>query len=236
MSRPGYDHSRWEMRRRILRYLLRTIGFTVLAKIDKVEGLENIPVEGPAVLVMNHIAFADPILLVHLVPRHIVPLAKIEVYNYPGVGLFPRIWGVIPVRREGVDRKAIQKALEVLKAGEIVLVAPEGTRNAQLQRGKEGVSYLASRSGAPVVPVAIEGTQGFPSLPILPRWRKPGAYVKFGSPFRYRSELGRATREQLRKMADETMYIIASMLPEHRRGVYADLENATLDTIEWLKS
>lgn len=233
-ERDGYVHADWETRRRFCRFLLRTIAFTVLVKVDEVAGLENIPQEGPAVLLMNHIAFVDPILLVHVVPRHIVPLAKVEVYRYPGVGIFPRLWGVIPVKREGVDRKAVQLALDVLGAGEIILVAPEGTRNRQLQRGKEGVSYLASRAGAPVVPVAIEGTPGFPSLPFLPRWQQPGAHVRFGRPFRFRPELRRAARDELRRMADEAMFILSAMLPEHRRGVYTDQARATQETIEWL--
>ncbi|NIP43465.1 MAG: hypothetical protein GWN61_16645, partial [candidate division Zixibacteria bacterium] len=65
-----------------------------------------------------------------------VPLAKIEVYDLPFVGLFPKIWGVIPIRRDEVDRRAVQRSLAVLRAGEIILVAPEGTRNESLQTGK----------------------------------------------------------------------------------------------------
>jgi len=230
-----YDHSLYERRRRFLRFLIRTIGFTILAKLDKVEGLENVPAHGPAILMINHIAFIDPLLVLHVVPRNIVPLAKIEVYEYPIVGIFPRLWGVIPVRREEVDRRAVQQVTDVLRAGEIVLVAPEGTRGPQLSLGKEGVAYLAHRSGVPVVPVAIGGTVGFPALRFIsPAWKKPGARVRFGKPFRYRPELKRPSREKLRQMTDEAMYILASMLPEHRRGVYSDLSKATQETIEWV--
>ncbi len=229
-----YDHSRWETRRRILRFLIRRIGFTVLAKVDGVEGLDNIPAHGPAILMINHIAFIDPILVLHLVPRNIVPLAKVEVYEYPIIGIFPRIWGVVPVRREEFDRQAVQGALQVLRAGEIILVAPEATRSPQLQEGKEGVAYLASRANAPIIPVAIDGTKGFPTLPLTRRWRGPGAIVRFGRPFRYLPELGRPDRGLLRQMTDEAMYILAGMLPERRRGVYADLTKATQNTIEWI--
>jgi 1-acyl-sn-glycerol-3-phosphate acyltransferase len=231
--RTGYDHARWDLSRRFCRFLLRTIAFTLLVKMEHVEGLENVPTSGPAVLLMNHIGFVDPIVLVHVTPRYIVPLAKIEVYNYPVIGIFPRLWGVIPVRREEVDRRAIQAALEVLKAGEIVLVAPEGTRNPELQRGKEGFAYLASRSGAPILPVAVEGTRDFPALRFTSAWRKAGVSVRFGRPFSYLPEYKKAGREQLRHMADEAMYILAAMLPENRRGVYADLARASQDTIEW---
>jgi 1-acyl-sn-glycerol-3-phosphate acyltransferase len=144
------------------------------------------------------------------------------------------MWGVVPVRREETDRRAIQGALDVLRAGEIILVAPEATRSPQLQRGKEGVAYLAARSGVPVVPVAIEGTEGFPSLPFRQRWRGPGVQVRFGRPFSYHLAEGQPLRGQLRQMTDEAMYVLAAMLPEQRRGVYADLSQATQDTLALL--
>jgi 1-acyl-sn-glycerol-3-phosphate acyltransferase len=226
-----YDHSRWERRRRFLRFLIKVIGFNFLVRLDRVEGAENVPSKGPAILMINHIAFVDPIVVLHLLPRHIVPMAKIEVYNYPIVGIFPRMWGVVPVRREEVDRRAIQGALDVLRAGEIILVAPEATRSPQLQQGKEGVAYLASRSGAPIIPVAIEGSEGFPTLPFRKRWRGPGVQVRFGRPFYFRPGQERLRHDRLRLMTDEAMYILAAMLPEQRRGVYADLSQATQDTL-----
>lgn len=234
MTTKGYDHNRYEIRRRILRFLIRWIGFTILVKQESVEGVENVPAQGPAILMINHIAFVDPIVVLHLLPRNIVPMAKVEVYNYPLIGIFPHLWGVIPVRREEFDRRAIQGALEVLEAGEIILVAPEAHRGPALQQAKEGIAYLATRSGAPVVPVAIEGTDGFPSLPFLARWRGPGIQVRFGRPFRFRLDNPRPDRESLTKMTNEAMYVLASLLPEKRRGVYSDLSRATQDTIEWL--
>jgi 1-acyl-sn-glycerol-3-phosphate acyltransferase len=229
-----YNHAHWESRRRFLRFLIRVIGFNLLVRLDRVEGLENVPAHGPAIMMINHIAFVDPIVVLHLLPRNIVPLAKVEVYNYPLVGVFPRMWGVIPVRREEIDRRAIQGALDVLRAGEIILVAPEATRSPQLQQGKEGVAYLASRSGAPIVPVAIEGSEGFPTLPFKKRWRGPGVQVRFGRPFQYLPTEDRHRRDRMRQMTDEAMYILAAMLPESRRGVYSDLSKATQDTLAFL--
>jgi 1-acyl-sn-glycerol-3-phosphate acyltransferase len=230
----AYNHSRWEFRRRILRFLIRYIGFNVLVKLDRVEGLENVPASGPGILMINHIAFVDPIVVLHIVPRNIVPMAKIEVYDYPVVGIFPRIWNVIPVRRAEVDRRAVRQALDVLKAGELILMAPEGTRGDSLKEAKGGIAYIASRGNAPVIPVAIENTIGFPTTPLSPRWKGPGAQVRFGRPFRFKETGKRPDREELRLMTDEAMYVMASLLPEHRRGVYADLSRGTMTTIEWL--
>lgn len=228
-----YNHADWELKRRFLRFLIKYIGFTLLAKVDHVEGLENVPASGSGILLINHIAFIDPIVLIHLLPRNIIPLAKTEVYDYPLVGIFPKMWGVVPVKRDEMDREALQQVLAILRAGELVLVAPEGTRNHELREGRVGVAYLASRTGTLVIPVAIEGTPGFPVLRTSKRWKEPGAHIRIGNPFYFRPDLSNARSRQLRLMTDEAMYILASLLPEDRRGVYKDLSKATQETIEW---
>lgn len=230
----GYDHAALERQRRVLRWMLRQIGFRFLLKVDSVKGLQHFPRRGPAILMINHIAFVDPIVVLGNLPRNIVPLAKVEAYRYPIWGIFPRIWQVIPVHRGEFDRQAIRRALEVLEAGEVLLVAPEGTRGPSLQRGKEGVAFLATRAAVPVIPVAITGTTGFPTLSPK-RWRQPGAKVRLGRPFRYRHRGRRPDKIALRKMTDEAMYVLAAMLPEELRGVYHDLSQATDDTIEFIE-
>src|SRR4030042_6664594 len=116
----------------------------------------------------------------------------------------------------------------------MILVAPEAHRGPERRQGKEGIAYLATRADVPIVPVAIDGTIGYPTLPIFPRWRKPGANVKFGAPFRFQTLGQRAGRERLRQMTDEAMYILAAMLPEYRRGFYSDLSLATHETFGWV--
>jgi len=230
----AYNHAHYTLRRKVLKFLLRYIGIPLLAKVDSVNGVENIPESGPAILTINHIAFIDPIVIMPYLEREIVPLAKIEVYSYPVIGIFPRIWGVIPVRREEADRRAIQMSLDVLRAGEIILVAPEGTRGPELKEGREGIAYLGSRSGAPIVPTAIQGSIGFPALRFSSRWREPGVKIQFGPPFRFRADYHRPGGEALRQMTDEAMYVLAAMLPEAQRGYYHDLETATQNTLEFL--
>ncbi len=229
----NYDHERLEGRRKILRWLIHQAGYRLLAKFGRAEDIENLPADGSAIVIFNHIAFIDPIVVLSVLPRNAVPLARHDVFGIPGWGIFPRLWDVIPVRRDEVDRGALLKALAVLEAGEVLLVAPEGTRHSSLQRAKSGLAYLALKSGAPIVPVAIEGTTGYPTL-IVGRNDLAPITIRVGRPFRYIEMQGRWDRDRLRTMTDEAMYVLAGMLPEERRGVYSDLSRATTDTIEML--
>jgi 1-acyl-sn-glycerol-3-phosphate acyltransferase len=92
-------------------------------------------------------------------PRNVVPLAKVEAYSYPLIGIIPRLWAVIPVRRGEVDRQALSMARAVLAAGEVILIAPEGTRS---PRGGRKVALLAEARRKPVVPIAL-GRDQFPT-------------------------------------------------------------------------
>ncbi len=228
-----YEHHRYERRRWILRWLIHNIGYRLFAKFDGAENIDLLPAQGPAIVIFNHIAFIDPIVVLSCLPRNVVPMARHDVFRIPGWGIFPKLWNVIPVRRGQVDRAALRMALAVLRAGEVVLVAPEGTRSPQLQRAKAGLAYLAAKSQAPIVPAAVEGTDGYPRLRIGPSAR-PGATVRLGRPFRFIATDERVTRERLHQMTEEAMYVLSAMLPERRRGVYADLSRATTETIRLL--
>jgi 1-acyl-sn-glycerol-3-phosphate acyltransferase len=220
----------------VLRWLITHIGWRFLARVDRsrIVGLEHLPANGPAILMINHIAFIDPILVLGNLPRNVVPMAKAEVYHLPVVGIFPKLWDVIPVHREELDRRALERALQVLAAGEVILIAPEATRHPALGLAREGVAYLGYKSGAPVIPVAVEDTPGYPTLLGPWNWRKPGAWFRLGRPFRFPPVAGRLPRERLRQMTDEALYQLAALLPEPRRGYYADLSRATTETIELL--
>jgi 1-acyl-sn-glycerol-3-phosphate acyltransferase len=228
-----YDHRRFEGRRKILRWLIHQVGYRLLAKFGRAENLDLLPAQGSAIVIFNHIGFIDPIVVLSVLPRNAVPLARHDVGGIPGWGIFPRMWDVIPIRRNEVDREALRMALAVLEAGEVLLVAPEGTRHSSLQRAKAGLAYLALKSGAPIVPVAIEGTKGYPKL-IVGKKDLTAVTIRLGRPFRYKELEVQRNRDRLRTMTDEAMYVLAGMLPEERRGVYSDLSRATTDTIEML--
>ncbi|MEZ0395447.1 MAG: lysophospholipid acyltransferase family protein [Anaerolineales bacterium] len=231
---PVYVHAEHERIRRILRFWIK-VAAALLVKMGDFEGAERVPAEGPLLLYSNHISMIDPILIIHAVKRNLVPLAKIEAYDYPFIGIFPRLWRVITVQRGEVDRRALQACLAVLQAGEILWVAPEGTRRPALLEAKDGMAYIAARSGAPLMPVAVDGTRGFPALPFSQRWRQgPPATLKFGRMFRFKPLQNLRDRQTLAKMTREAMYILSALLPPERRGAFADLSQATEETIEWL--
>lgn len=225
---------RFTLRRRFFRdVLLRPLGFGLLVK-PHVEGREHIPARGPTIFIMNHVGAIDPFVVVGAVtPRFVVPMSKIENYQHPIIGLIARSWGAYPVRRGEVDRQALASTLALLEQGWAVLIAPEGTRRPSLSEAKEGMVYIAIKSNAPMVPVGLDGTDQFPGS--LKRLRRAPVTIRFGRAFKLRTN-GRARipRDEMHVMARETMYQLAALLPEHRRGSYHDLDQMTSDYLEFL--
>ena len=156
-------------------------------------------------------------------------MSKAENYRIPLLGLLFRLYGTFPVRRGEVDRTALRTSLRVLKDGKVLMVAPEGTRSKTntLQKGKDGLSYIAVKSSAPIMPIAIWGQERFWEQ--LRRLRRTKVGVAVGRPFVFDPGGGKLTREQLTQMTHEMMYRIAVLLPEEYRGYYSDLSAATDD-------
>ena len=194
-----------------------------------VEGLENVPRTGPVIVASNHLSFADSLVIPIVAPRKVVFLAKADYFTGTGLkGAASRAWfgglGMIPVDRD--DTKAaiasLDTALEVLGRGEAFGIYPEGTRSrdGRLYRGRTGVGHLALASGAPVVPVGVQGTQDLqPVGARLPRLAK--VTVRFGAPLGFAGRFdgvpaGRARRE----ITDEVMAAIQRLSGQEEAGVY----------------
>lgn len=211
--------------RRLLNVFLRIL-FKILLKVEST-GLENMPRQGPLILMINHINFIDPVLTGAIMPREVVMFSKIENYSLPILGFFIRLYGVVPVRRGEVDRRAIRQAIETLLRGEVFLIAPEGTRShhGRLQPARDGMSYIASQTRAPILPVAIWGQERF--FHNIKRLRRTEVHVRIGKPFRFALGEGEVHRDDLRAMTREAMYRLATLLPPEYRGAYSDLSAAT---------
>ncbi|MEY3472318.1 MAG: lysophospholipid acyltransferase family protein [Candidatus Limnocylindrus sp.] len=186
-----------------------------------VEGMERIPRVGPAILVGNHISWLDPILLAcWLTPstgRAINWMGKAEAMRWPLVGTFLRVNGVFGVRRGAADLEAFRLAEAVLREGNILGIYPEGTRSHDSKIGpfRDGAALLALRSGAPVIPVAVSGTERlWPRGALLPR-RAETIRMLIGEPRRYTYAEG--DRPALSLVAEQMRTSVAALLPHEYR-------------------
>ena len=182
----------------------------------RVEGREHLPRRGPVILAANHRSFLDSIFLPLVLRRRVTYVAKAEYFDDPKTAWFFRGVGQIPIRREGGDasERALQSAAEVLEAGGVFGIYPEGTRtrDGQLHRGHTGVARLALRCGVPIVPVGMIGTDEIQpvdrKLPLMFRTVR----IRFGAPLDLSRFDGRADdRLALRAIADEVMFELQSL-------------------------
>lgn len=182
----------------------------------KVEGIEHVPVDGPALIAPNHISFIDSIFVLALMPRRTLAVGKAEYMDsWKTRHLFPAI-GMIPLDRSGgsASAAALDQAAASLERGDLFLIYPEGTRSRDgfLHRGRTGVARLALRTGVPIVPLGISGTDAIqPPGSVVPRPFKP-CTLRFGEPIhaeRYRST--EVSRAALRELTDEVMYEISQL-------------------------
>jgi 1-acyl-sn-glycerol-3-phosphate acyltransferase len=186
----------------------------------ELHGAENIPASGPVILAANHLSNADPVIVAALLPRATVFMAKEELLRLPGMHWVVKNFGSFTVRRGSADREAIRRALETLEQGKALGVFPEGTRSraGALGEPRAGVGLLALRSGAPVVPIAISGTDQVSPTKLF--WRRPRIVVRVGEPIASDRVSG-ALRGAAHEHTERVMEAIAALLPEHQRGRFA---------------
>mgnify|MGYP001768922000 CR=1 FL=1 len=217
------DPSELSRRIRFLHWFLRLLA-RLLTRLE-VHGADKIPATGPTLLTMNHLHWLDPPIGFILVARPATMFAADKWEARPVIGDLLR-WtqSTIFVARGEVDRKALGQALEVLKAGGLLAIAPEGTRSktGALQQGQDGPAYLASRTGAVIVPVGAFGQEK--AVTCWKRLRRPRIVVQIGEPFVLPGTPNKAKGPQLTVYTDEIMRQIACLLPPEYRGVYTRAE------------
>lgn len=222
-------------RRRLMRkWLIRGLGFHILWDVT-VTGTENIPAKGSAIIMMNHVSLLDPGLCMGAVQhRFVIAMTKVENLKNPLTAAIIKWWGAFSVNRGEIDRKALMSSIELAKSGELILIAPEGTRHPEtgLTQPKDGLVYVATKADALIIPGAVTGVLGWEkSLKSLRRHR--GVRVNFGRPFKFKTDgRERVSREEMAIMTQEAMYQLAMAIPdEHKqlRGEYSDLSKATTD-------
>jgi 1-acyl-sn-glycerol-3-phosphate acyltransferase len=196
----------------------------------QVEGAENVPATGPAILASNHLSYADWLFMPLTLPRRVTFVAKAEYFTTPGLkGWFQRKFfsgaGQVPIDRSGATAAegALASARKILEEGELFGIYPEGTRShdGRLYRGKTGVARLALETGVPVIPIAVLGTDK-----VAPPGKKFGTFtrpgVRFGRPLDFsRYEGMENDRYILRAITDEIMYEIMQLSGQEYVDMYA---------------
>ena len=206
--------------RRIFRQLARGLLKLLILTLTRatVTGMENFPKHGPALVVMNHLGDADAVLLGASIPYMIEAMGKIELYDHWFVGPIFRAYGLIWVHRGRPDRKALRAALDGLAEGRVVTIAPEGRQSVVggLEDGNEGAAFLALKSGAPIVPIAMTGTENENIFGNIRQFKRARVTLAVGKPFYLAQQADRQV--MLRDGTRQIMESLANLLPESYRG------------------
>ncbi|HET6595448.1 MAG TPA: lysophospholipid acyltransferase family protein [Anaerolineales bacterium] len=210
------------MKYRTLRALIRF--FMQLATDIEVNGIEKLP-EGNVIVAANHLGRLDPAALLCILDREDIIMPMAEKYkDHPLYGMIGRAVNAVWLNRFDADYAAFRQILDRMKQGGMLVIAPEGTRSKTeaLQEAKMGVAFLASKSGYPVLPVAVTGTEDRRILRNLKHLRRSKITATAAELMYIDIPRGPGREEALRAATDEIMCQIAALLPEHYRGVYAN--------------
>jgi len=218
----------------------RMVNFTIrgIARaacvVDDAE-LVRVPAHGPLILAANHVNFLDaPIFFTHLQPRVITALVKEETWNNPFLGALFSLWGGIPIKRGEMDLKAYSRSRDCLQQGNILAIAPAGTRsrNGRLQKGHPGIAMIAVKTNTPILPVAFYG--GELIWDNLHRLIRTPFHIRVGDIFTIDPQTSLNDRILRQQITDQIMYQIAKLLPERYRGAYSDLQNVDTSHFKFL--
>jgi 1-acyl-sn-glycerol-3-phosphate acyltransferase len=188
------------------------------------EELARVPASGPLIIVMNHINILEiPLIYARLQPRQVYGLVLADRWKNPLLAWGLDACGAIPLERGGINLSAINRAVEVLKAGKMVLIMPEGTRsgNGRLQKAYPGVALLAMKSQAPLLPIVTFGGEKYRAN--LKKLRRTEITIRVGEPFLLETTGGIPGSQARQQMVEEIMRRMAALLPDEYRGVYAGL-------------
>lgn len=193
------------------------------------EGLENFPKEGPLLVVINHLGDADVTALISTLPFPPDALGKIELYDFPILGKLIDWYGVIWLHRGRADTKALRAALDGFAEGRIIIIAPEGRYSVTgaLEKGSDGAAFLAYKSGAQILPIAITGTENEIVYGAMKKFRRAAVHVKVGKMFKLAGQAS-GRQEAVTLGTRHIMQALASLLPEKYRGAYSQPESQTI--------
>ena len=209
--------------------LVRIIMF-LYARVEVI-GAENVPRRGGLIIVSNHLNNADPGMVGGFVGRRVVFMAKDEMFHWPIFGLYVRLIGAFPVRRFEADLRALRRAVQLVRRGEALVMFPEGTRSktGSMTPGHPGTAMVALRTGAPILPVAVTGTEvvRLPSV-FFRSFRLVRVRMVIGEPF-FLPSISRPKAEDYERCTEMIMGRIAALLPPQYRGHYQNKVPASIE-------
>lgn len=212
-------------RRRAIRFVLRRLidlGFGVLTDLEIV-GKENLPATGPFIVVANHFNFADPAAVIRVAPWPLDFFGGVQRPDAPWLlDWLPKAWGIYAVRRGAASMTAMRAAKAVLSQNGVLGIFPEGGSWAQVLRpARPGTAYVAVRTGAPLLPIGLDGVTDI--FRRLGQRRRAKVTIRIGRPFGPFTSKARgvALRQELDALGHEIMQHIAELIPPERRGVYS---------------
>jgi len=206
----------------IFRFFVRAI-LGLIARVELV-GFENMPTGG-FVVAANHIGRLDAALAYYVLDRPDIIMVVAEKYEkYAIFRWLAKLTNGMFVDRYNADIHAIRETLRRLQQGQVFTITPEGTRSrsGNLIEAKPGGIYLAWKAGVPVLPVALTGTEDAVVVERLKHFKRLAIKIVAGQPFRLPSVKGKDRGTAMQQYTDEVMCRIAALLPEDRRGVYAN--------------
>jgi 1-acyl-sn-glycerol-3-phosphate acyltransferase len=210
-----------------LRAVMRTMVEVYLAGLFKAAGLENVPRAGPLLICPNHSATLDPPMVPAFVPRGDTwSMAKSEYFRGRAHRFIFTAYHSFPVVRHTADRVALKRSFDLLKAGEALIIYPEGTRveSGVLAKPEPGSGFIAQKALCPVLPVGLTGTRE--CLPKGAHWpRRTRVTITFGKPFYVLQKRADGTRVSHEDASDAIMVAIAELLPPEQRGAFSDLDS-----------
>ncbi|MBN2048328.1 MAG: 1-acyl-sn-glycerol-3-phosphate acyltransferase [Anaerolineaceae bacterium] len=214
-------------RKHLTRFLSRVIGRFLLKHLTQVEitGMERYPQDGPLIVIGNHIAVMEPVMLAVLGERQLEFIASIDIPHEPTSRLAMDFYGYIPIFRGKNERKPMRMALDVLAQNGVVGIFPEGgVWNPGAMKAKSGVALLSHRSGARVLPVAFSGTFG--ALNAAFAGKKPRLQMRIGEPIpALQINDGDDLRQKYEQYSAACMEQVNALLPEADRARLNDIES-----------
>ncbi len=219
-------------RRIVIRFLMRVIGRFLMLVLTRttIRGRENLPKGGPLILVGNHIAIVEVMMMALYVPWSIELIGTGDIPIDPRFAWIAKMWGFIPVKRGSVDRDELRIPIDVLKQNGIVGIFPEGgIWETSLKKARTGVAWLSYQTNTPIVPMGFGGMKG--ALQAAFQFKRPHLVMNIGHmipPVDVKIE-GLSRKEALEQGANMVMAHVADLIPEEEKRTWRQIQDERFD-------